>query len=245
VRGHRLRRGDCLIEAPRWRVAAVPDLALAQSLAAATSLPLPLARLLVQRGFSSPDLVRSFLRPRLDTLSDPFALAGMTDAVTEIVTAVQNRTPILVHGDYDVDGQCATAVLTRALRVAGADVHPFLPHRITDGYDFGPAGVREAIRLGAGLIVTCDCGITAVAAVRAAREAGIRIVVTDHHLPGTALPDAHAIVDPQRADDASGLRMLCGTGIAFKLVQALVDPLDLPRGLPHHLLDYSAKIASW
>ena len=147
---------------------------------------------------------------------------------------------ILVHGDYDVDGQCATALLTRALREAGADVVGFVPHRLRDGYDFGPAGLAVAQRLGASLVITCDCGITAVETVRAARAAGIGVVVTDHHLPGAELPPALAIVDPQRNDDVSDARVLCGTGIAFKLVQALVPALGLPPNLPYHLLDLVA-----
>jgi single-stranded-DNA-specific exonuclease len=203
-------------------------------------LPLPLAALLIQRGFRDADAVRTFLRPRLESLSDPYRLAGMADAVTVITAAVQAGERILVHGDYDVDGQCATAVLTRALRAAGADAHPFLPHRMIDGYDFGPAGLVEAQRINAALIITCDCGITAVDTVQRAKEAGLRVVVTDHHLPGSLLPPADAVVDPQRTDDASGLGYLCGTGIAFKLVQALVEPLKLPRAYPHHLLDYVA-----
>ncbi len=167
-------------------------------------------------------------------------LAGMADAVAIVVDAVHAGETILVHGDYDVDGQCATAILTRTLALAGASVVPFVPHRLLDGYDFGDAGLAEAERVGASLIVTCDCGITAVDAVRRARRAGRRVIVTDHHLPGDTLPDADAIIDPQRIDDHSGLEMLCGSGLAFKLVQALVAPLGLPAALPHHLLDYVA-----
>ncbi len=241
MRGDHLSGGGRrLIGNPRWRLSTPPDPAAAGALARELNLPLPLASLLLQRGFHDPASIRAFLRPQLDALSDPFSLAGMADAVAVIVAAVRAGDVILVHGDYDVDGQCAAAVLTRALRMAGASVHPFLPHRMTDGYDFGAAGLAEAKRLGARLIVTCDCGITAVDAVRDAVHAGIRVVVTDHHLPGATLPVADAVVDPQRADDTSGLGYLCGTGLVFKLVQALVEPLALPRALPHHLLDYVA-----
>ncbi len=226
--------------APRWRLAPAPDEEAARSLAAALSLPMPLASLLVQRGLGGIDLARAFLRPPLDSLADPFRLAGMPSAVEIIVAAVRAGTAILIHGDYDVDGQCAAALLTRALRAAGADVHAFVPDRLNDGYDFGEAGLREAARVGAGLIVTCDCGITAVAAVAAAKAAGMQVVITDHHLPGETLPAADAIVDPQQPGDRSGLEMMCGTGIAFKLVQALVEPLGLPATLPLHLLDYVA-----
>ncbi len=153
--------------APRWRLAPAPDGEAARTLATALSLPMPLAALLVQRGLGGIDIARSFLRPPLDSLADPYRLTGMSAAVEVISTAVRANVPILVHGDYDVDGQCAAALLTRALRAGDAIVHPFVPHRLTDGYDFGAAGLREAQRVGAGLIVTCDCGITAVEAVAA------------------------------------------------------------------------------
>ncbi len=108
------------------------------------------------------------------------------------------------------------------------------------GTTSGPPASPRRSALGASLVVTCDCGITAVDTVRAARAAGIGVVVTDHHLPGAELPPALAVVDPQRADDTSGARGLCGTGIAFKLVQALVPALGLPPNLPYHLLDLVA-----
>lgn len=217
-----------------------PDAAATESLAAALALPRPLAGLLVQRGFGEPEAARAFLRPSLDQLADPFALAGMHEAVGLIAEAVASRVPILVHGDYDVDGQCAAALMTRVLRQAGATVHPFLPHRLRDGYDFGEAGLAAAADIGAGLIITCDCGITAHATVAAARAEGMRVVITDHHLPGPELPAANVILNPQRADDRSGLRMLCGTGVAFKLAQALTALLALPTAFPQHFLDYVA-----
>lgn len=224
----------------RWVLSPPPDPGAVRELAGALSVPPALAALLVQRGHATPAAARTFLRPGLDGLIDPLALAGMADAVRAIADAVARRVPILVHGDYDVDGQCATALLTRALRAAGAAVTPFVPHRLRDGYDFGPAGLAAAQRIGAGLVVTCDCGITALQTVRQARDLGIPVVVTDHHLPGPELPPAAAVVDPQRPDDDSGATTLCGTGIAFKLVQALVPALGLPANLPFHLLDYVA-----
>jgi single-stranded-DNA-specific exonuclease len=203
-------------------------------------LPGALAGLLVQRGYSDPEAARRFLRPALADLADPLSLAGMAEAAAEVARAVRAGETIMVHGDYDVDGQCASALLTRALRTAGARVVPHIPHRIRDGYDFGPAGLAAAQAAGATLILTCDCGITAVETVAAARAAGLRVVISDHHLPGPELPPANAVIDPQRPDDTSGLGMLCGTGLAFKLVQALVPLLDLPAHLPFHLLDLVA-----
>jgi single-stranded-DNA-specific exonuclease len=224
----------------RWAVAPQPDRAKVEALAAALRLPPALAALLIQRGHGSEEAARSYLRPLLSDLSDPYRLAGMAEAVEVIARSVRAGQRIMVHGDYDVDGQCSSALLTRALRVAGADVVPFLPHRLRDGYDFGPAGLAAAKAAGAALIITCDCGITAMDTVRSAREEGIGVIVTDHHLPGAELPPALAVVDPQRADDTSGANDLCGTGIAFKLVQALVPALGLPANLAFHLLDLVA-----
>lgn len=224
----------------RWVLTPAPLRDQVSDLAGALNLPEPLAALLIQRGFAEPESAKRFLRPSLAELADPYALAGMTEAVGTITATVRAGGTILVHGDYDVDGQCASALLTRALRQAGAPVVTFLPHRLRDGYDFGPAGLNAAIAAKASLIITVDCGITATETVLAARAAGISVVITDHHLPPAELPPANAVLNPQRSDDRSELKMLCGTGVAFKLVQALVPALGLPANLPMHLLDYVA-----
>ena len=224
----------------RWRVEPPPDPAIARALARAIEVPLPLAALLVQRGLTDPEEAKHFLRPDLSHLADPLTLHGMEMATERIVVAVRAQEPILIHGDYDVDGQSATALLTRVLKEAGARVEGFVPHRLTDGYDFGPAGLARAEQFGATLIVTCDCGITAGDAVDQARAAGRDVVITDHHLPGPTLPQALAVIDPQQPEDRSDLGMLCGTGIAFKLAQALVKELGLPETLPLHFLDLVA-----
>jgi len=224
----------------RWAVCAQPDPDQVTALAAELQLPRPLAALLIQRGHTTAALARQFLKPSLSDLADPLSLFDMDAAARTVADAVRSGRTIMVHGDYDVDGQCATALLTQSLRIAGANVVPFIPHRLRDGYDFGPAGLAAAQAAGASLIVTCDCGITAVETVAGANAAGIDVVVTDHHIPGPVLPAARAVVDPQRIEDHSGLSQLCGTGVAFKLVQALVPVLGLPAHLPLHLLDLVA-----
>jgi single-stranded-DNA-specific exonuclease len=225
---------------PRWSVARPPDPGVVGELSSALSIPRALAQLLVLRGHGSEDDARAFLRPNLMGLSDPMSWADMPEAVAAVQGAVRRGEPILIHGDYDVDGQCAAALLTRVLREAGAAAHAFVPHRVRDGYDFGPAGLARARELGAKLIITCDCGITAVETVRAARSEGIEVIVSDHHLPGDTLPQATAVLDPRRPDCASPDKNLCGTGVAFKLAQALVPALGLPDTLPWHFLDYVA-----
>src|SRR5207249_1139347 len=126
----------------RWAVAAPPDPQLTAALASDLHIPEPLAALLVQRGLAAPELAKAFLRPDLERLSDPHAWADMPRAVELVVAAVRAGAPILVHGDYDVDGQCAAALLTRVLSSVGGRVHAFVPHRLRDGYDFAPAGRR-------------------------------------------------------------------------------------------------------
>lgn len=224
----------------RWVVAPPADPGHTLRLAQGLRIPEALAALLLQRGFGSEDAARQFLRPSLDTLSDPFAMADMHTAVALVAEAVRERRRIMVHGDYDVDGQCATALLTRVLREAGADVLPFIPHRVRDGYDFGPAGLAAAAEHGVGLIITCDCGTSARTTVERARAAGIRVIITDHHLPSGPLPPADAVLNPQRPDCSSSATQLCGTGVAFKLAQALVAELGLPVNLAYHLLDLVA-----
>ena len=210
-----------------------------RGLSGALNLPAALATLLVQRGYVTADAAATFLRPSLDTLSDPLDLPDMRRAVELIAAAVRAGQGILVHGDYDVDGQCATALLTRTLRAAGARVIPFVPHRVRDGYDFGPAGLAAAAAERAALIITCDCGTTAHEAVATARERGHTVIVTDHHVVGT-LPPAHAVINPQRSECTASYREFCGTGVAFKLAQAVVDALGAPAKLPYHMLDLVA-----
>lgn len=195
-------------------------------------LPESLCRLLTVRGLGDDARARRFLRPRLDQVLDPMGLEGMGAAVERLVAAIESGETILVHGDYDVDGICATALYTRVLRTLGARAEPFVPNRLTDGYDLGPAGIEAARGLGATLILTGDCGIVAHEAVARAASYGIDVVITDHHTPGATLPAAAAVINPRRADCTYPDKALAGTGVAFKLCQALYaarggDPEEL------------------
>ncbi len=223
----------------RWKFAEQPDSVLRGSLADALHIPEALAALLIQRGFRSVEDAKRFLRPNLESLSDPYQFKDLPEATSLIAQAVRAGKTIVVHGDYDVDGQSATALLTRVLSEAGADVKPFVPHRVRDGYDLGPAGVAFAAEQGASLIITCDCGTTAHQAVADAKAHGMNVVVTDHHLPGE-LPPADAVINPNRPDCPSHSKQLCGAGVAFKLAQGLIQELGLPDNMPLHLLDLVA-----
>jgi single-stranded-DNA-specific exonuclease len=192
------------------------------------SLPRELCRILVLRGHGDPAAARAFLRPRVETLPDPEALQDLPRAVERIEEALARGEGILVHGDYDVDGICAAALLTRWLRRLGGRVEAFVPDRLRDGYDLGAGGLARAREVGATLLVTVDCGTVAHEAVNQAREWGVEVIVTDHHAPGEALPEAVAVVNPNRSDDTSERGDLCGAGVAFQLCRALAASRNVP-----------------
>jgi single-stranded-DNA-specific exonuclease len=202
-------------------VAPPPDPARVAALAKELNLPSALCALLVVRGFGTPDAARNHLRPRLQHLHPPEGLAGAEEAVARILRAVREGETILVHGDYDVDGVSAATLFTRWLRIMGASVVPFVPHRMRDGYDLGSAGIARARAAGATLLITADSGIVAHAAVAEAAALGIDVIVTDHHTPSDSLPGAVAVVNPNRRDCTYPEKGLSGTGVAFKLCQLL------------------------
>jgi single-stranded-DNA-specific exonuclease len=222
----------------RWRVRPAPDPAEVARLAEALRLPAPLCALLAVRGLADPEAAKRFLRPRLEHLSAPQALTTMPEAVARLARAVRGRERVLVHGDYDVDGISSTTLMVRVLRALGGDAVPFIPHRLTDGYDLSDAGVREAQRVGARVVLTCDCGTSASPAVAALQAAGIDVIVSDHHLPGGPLPSCVAVLNPRRpdADPESGGRDLVAAGVAFQLARALAAELGAdPRLVLQHL----------
>src|SRR5262245_8349787 len=148
------------------------------------------ARLLCIRGLGTPDGARRFLRPRLEDLHDPFALADMSPAIDRIMTAITARQRIAIHGDYDVDGVTSTVILRRALELLGADVVHFIPERLRDGYGLQPATIERLHGDGARLIISVDCGIRADEAAIRARDLGMDLIITDHHEPDVTLPRA-------------------------------------------------------
>ena len=201
------------------------DEARAESLAHEAGLPPVIARLLLARGVTTAADVAAFLNPSLDHLHDPSLLPDLDVGVDRLIAAIQSGEKICVHGDYDVDGVTSTALLVRTLRALKANVGYHLPHRRRDGYGIKPAAVADAVRDGVKLILTCDCGITACETVHRANEAGIDVIVTDHHEPGPELPRATAVINPKREDAVYPFPELAGVGVAFKLAQGLVRKL--------------------
>jgi single-stranded-DNA-specific exonuclease len=189
----------------------------AMALASALGLSETTASVLVRRGYGDPEDARAFLAAA-DPGHDPFALGAMREACDAIRRAIADRRRICIHGDYDVDGICATALAVSALRELGAEVAWHLPSRFEEGYGVAGETLARLANEGCGLLLTVDCGITAVTEVAEAKARGLEVVVTDHHRPGETLPDC-PVVAPRPSDYP--FPELCGTGVVWKLLQAL------------------------
>jgi single-stranded-DNA-specific exonuclease len=224
----------------RWIEPAAIDGDAVLRMSATLSLPPVVCQLLLQRGYADADDAKRFLRPRLEQLSDPYTLLGMGPAVDRLTRAIRRGETILVHGDYDVDGMASTALLVRALRQMGAQVVPFIPNRMTDGYDLTDAGVEAAVRAGAGVVLTADCGTSALPAIAALRALGIDVIVSDHHLPGGPLPECTAILNPKQPGCTSPDKDFAAVGIAFKLALALARAMGVAEAAIFGLLDLVA-----
>lgn len=223
----------------RWILPQAPDSGAIEALCGALNLPPLLCRLLVSRGHKDPENAKRYLRPRLEHLHDPATLGDMDRSVERIVRAIRGRETILIHGDYDVDGICSTTILTRTFRWLGGTATPFIPHR-SDGYDLTAAGVAAARAAGASLVVTCDCGTSALAPVRELRQSGIDVIVSDHHLPGGPLPEAYAVLNPRKPGCPSMDKDLCAAGVAFKLAMAVTKAMGASPNPVYNMLDLVA-----
>ncbi len=206
----------------RW-IIREPDQELAAKLAAALGVSPIVAGLLIARGHQSLDSARAFLSPSLDQLHDPFLMRGMSDAVSRVLHAIDQREPILIYGDYDVDGTTGTALLLRALRMLGATAGYHVPHRFTEGYGIQQAGLEKAVSDGYKLVISVDCGIRAHEPLYWARANGLDIIITDHHLPDAdeGAPPALAVLNPNQHGCDYPDKNLAGVGVAFKLIHAL------------------------
>ncbi|HEY8794724.1 MAG TPA: single-stranded-DNA-specific exonuclease RecJ [Gemmatimonadaceae bacterium] len=224
----------------RWVLPSAPDAAAVATLANELHLPPVICELLLRRGFSTVDGAKRYLRPRLDQLHDPSLMLGMDIAVERLVRAIRAGERIMIHGDYDVDGMCSTAVLLRTIRRLGGDAIPFIPRRIEDGYDLTMAGVNAAIVAAAKVLVTCDCGTNALAPVEAACTAGIDVIITDHHLPSGPLPSCLSMLNPKRDGCEYPDKDLAAVGIAFKLSLALTRAMGASEDEVYRMLDLVA-----
>jgi single-stranded-DNA-specific exonuclease len=226
--------------AARWILPAAPEADVTQ-LQKNLQVPRMVAAVLVRRGYGDPAAAAEFLSPKLHSLHDPFQLRDMEIAVNRLAEAIRLREPILIYGDYDVDGTASVVILKKAIELLGgiADFH--IPHRLTEGYGMRADVVERAAENGVRLIISVDTGIRAIEAVRHAKSVGIDVIVTDHHLPESELPPALAVINPNRLDCPYPFKDLCGAGVTFKLIQALLSRSDLTSSRQAALLDSFLK----
>ncbi|MGC1977627.1 MAG: DHH family phosphoesterase, partial [Candidatus Sulfotelmatobacter sp.] len=183
-----------------------------------------LARLLIRRGITDPDSAARFLFPSIDQLHAPEEMLGLRAAVDRLDAAIERKEPILIYGDYDVDGTMAVIILKTAIELCGGAADFHVPHRIREGYDLRDDVIERAAAAGIRLIISVDMGIRAFAPAETAQRLGVDLIVTDHHLPGPdGVPRALAVVNPNQAGCQYPYKQLCGAGVAFKVAQGLMQ----------------------
>jgi single-stranded-DNA-specific exonuclease len=207
----------------RWTLKAKPLPESVKQLQDALQVEPIVARLLLQRGIENYQEAKTFFRPSLSDLHDPFLMRDMDKAVARIEKAIANEENILVFGDYDVDGTTSVALMSSYLKTRTATVATYIPDRYDEGYGVSFKGIDFAEDNGFSLIIALDCGIKAIDKVAYAKEKGIDFIICDHHRPGSELPLAIAILDPKRDDCNYPYKELCGCGVGFKLIQALAS----------------------
>jgi single-stranded-DNA-specific exonuclease len=213
---------------------------LLDDLAQATGLDSLFCSLLLQRGISTAAQADRFFNPNIKALHDPFLMKDMYVAVGRINQAIANQEPILIYGDYDVDGVCSVAMLVSFLQEYHPHLQYYIPDRYKEGYGISMEGIHFASENDIALIIAADCGIRAVEQVKMANTLSIDVIICDHHLPGETIPDAIAILNPLQADCNYPFTSLCGCGVAFKLIQALCITNEWPAEKYQILLDFVA-----
>ena len=207
----------------RWTLKPKPEASKLASLKDALQVDTTIATLLLQRGIETFEAAKTFFRPSLNDLHDPFLMQDMDLAVARIEKAIANKENILVYGDYDVDGTTAVALMSTYLKTKYPLVHTYIPNRYDEGYGISYKGINFALENDFSLIIALDCGIKSVEKVAHAKKLGIDFIICDHHRPGSEIPKAAAVLDPKREDCKYPYKELCGCGVGFKLVQALAS----------------------
>ncbi|WP_445713181.1 single-stranded-DNA-specific exonuclease RecJ [Flavobacterium sp.] len=207
----------------RWNLKSKPNQEKVQAIQSALQVDEIIATLLVQRGVETFEQAKTFFRPTLADLHNPYLMKDMDKAVTRIETAIANNENILIFGDYDVDGTTAVSLVSSYLRSFYPNVATYIPDRYAEGYGISYMGIDYAEDNDISLIIALDCGIKSIDHVNYAKAKNIDFIICDHHRPGPVLPDAIAVLDPKRDDCSYPYDELCGCGVGFKLVQALAE----------------------
>lgn len=207
----------------RWNLKSKPEKEKVQALQNALQVDEIIATLLVQRGIETFEQAKTFFRPTLEDLHNPYLMKDMDKAVSRIEKAIANNENILVFGDYDVDGTTAVSLVSSYLRSFYPNVATYIPDRYNEGYGISYLGIDYAEDNDISLIIALDCGIKSIDHVNYAKAKNIDFIICDHHRPGDILPDAIAVLDPKREDCSYPYDELCGCGVGFKLIQALAE----------------------
>jgi single-stranded-DNA-specific exonuclease len=207
----------------RWKLKEAPDEKSILSLSDSLNISHALASILIQRNITNFFEAKSFFRPALTSIHDPFLMNGMHQASIRVINAITNNEKIYVYGDYDVDGTCSAALMYLFLKELGANVETYIPNRLTEGYGMSVQSIDYIKEQKTDLIISVDCGITAVEEIDHANSLGIDVIVCDHHQPKEELPKAYAILDPIKPGCNYPFKHLSGAGVAFKLASAVGD----------------------
>ncbi len=220
-----------------WNLKPQGDLNDIKHLSAALNVNMVIANLLVQRGIKTFNDARSFFRPRLADLHDPFLMKDMDKAVARLDQAIQNGEKVLIYGDYDVDGTTSVAMMYMFLKDYIDNMEFYIPDRYTEGYGISPRSIEYAVEENFSLVIVLDCGIKAVEKIAYAKQKGLDFIICDHHNPDDVIPDAVAVLDPKRPDCEYPYKELSGCGVGFKFLQAYTQKNGIDQGRLYDLLD--------
>ncbi|MBK7104751.1 MAG: single-stranded-DNA-specific exonuclease RecJ [Ignavibacteriae bacterium] len=207
----------------KWTLKDPPEKSKMLALADSLNISTVLANLLIHRGVTNFFEAKSYFRPDLDSIHDPYLMNDMEKAANRVISALTNNEKICVYGDYDVDGTCSASLMYLFLKELGANVYVYIPNRLTEGYGLSFEGIDNVKKDNVQLIISVDCGITAVEEVSYANTFSIDTIICDHHQPKEQLPNAYAILDPLKPGCNYPFKYLSGAGVAFKLARAVAD----------------------
>lgn len=220
-----------------WRLKEPADINEVKHLSAALNVDMAIANLLVQRGIKTFAEARSFFRPKLSDLHDPFLMKDMDKAVARLKQAIDNDEKVLIYGDYDVDGTTSVALMYSFLRSRLTKLDYYVPDRYMEGYGISKTGIEYAAQNNCSLVIVLDCGIKAVEKIAYAKELGVDFIICDHHNPDERIPEAVAVLDPKQPGCNYPYKELSGCGVGFKLLQAYCYSQDIPQEVAYELLD--------
>ena len=223
-----------------WKLRDKPDEQKVFKLRKELGISKAICSLLVSRKIDDFEKAKTFFRPQLSMLHDPFLMQDMAKAAKRLIAGVNSQESIRVYGDYDVDGTTSVSLMYSFLKSQNAVCDYYIPDRYQEGYGISYKGIDDALEKGISLMIALDCGVKAVDKIKYAQSKGLDVIICDHHRPGEVLPNAYAVLDPKREDCAYPFKELCGCGVGFKLMQAFLELQGLDSAIAYTYLDYVA-----